>query len=317
MTLRHALQLGAFVVVGLLLPVLVPSLNLSLLIGLLLFAGWATSWDLLGGWTGQTSLGHAAFVGLGAYAVALLTRDHGLDAISAAQIGVVLAAGLAWVWGRLTFRLTGPYFTLSTIAVAEILRLVAINERWLTDGAQGVFLFSLPEPFGLDLFDREVQYVVALLYAAGLVALVMWLSGSRLGYRMRAVRENEAAAEAAGIDPTRVKLTAFVLSGALTALGGAIYGVFLSFLEPHGIFLLPLSVRVALTAIIGGRGTVWGPTFGAALLVLSAEAFRSVFAEANLLIYGVLIVVVILFLPRGLLGELERRLVQRRFARNQ
>lgn len=314
---RPLSQLVLFLAVGSLLPLLIPGFNASLLITLLIFAGWASSWDILGGWAGQTSLGHAAFVGIGAYALALFTSRYGLDAISAAQVGIILAAVLAWLWGWLTFGLRGPYFTLSTIAVAEILRLVAINEGWLTGGAQGVFISTLPQPFGLDLFDRRVEYYLALIYVAAVLALVIWLTRSKFGYQMRAVREDEESAQAAGINPTRVKLQAFALSAACTALGGALYGIYLSFLEPHTIFYLHLSVQIALTAIIGGRGTIWGPTLGAALLVLSGELFRSVFAEANLLIYGVLILLVILFVPRGLLGELERYLIRRRYAREQ
>ena len=312
---RHLVGLGALLILGIVLPFVFPA-YLSLGITLLLLAGWATSWDILGGWTGQVSLGHAAFVGIGAYAVALGVGRFGLAPWWGALLGMAVSGVLAFLWGRLTFGLRGSYFVLSSIAVAEILRLVAINERWLTGGAQGVFLSALPEPFSLDLFDRSVQFYLALLYLALVILLAILFSQNRFGYQMRAVREDEASAEAAGINPTRVKLLAFTLSGALTALGGALYGVFLSFLEPHDLFFLPLSVRIALTAIIGGRGTVWGPLTGAALLVLSAELFRNVFAQANLLIYGVLIVVVVLFLPRGIIGELARRLVRRRYARS-
>ncbi len=313
---RLPLQLALFVGVGLALPLL-PGTNFSLLITVLIFIGLATSWDILGGWTGQASLGHAAFVGIGAYALALGTNRLGLDAISAVQLGMVVAAVFALLWGSLTFGLRGSYFTLSTIAIAEVLRLVAINEGWFTGGSAGLFISVLPEPFGLDLFDRRVEYYLALIYATGVIACVGWLSRSRFGYVMRAVREDEEAAQAAGIDPVRVKLRAFALSGALTALGGGLYGAYLSFLDPHNLFFLPLSVQIALTAIIGGRGTVWGPALGATLLILAAEVFRSVFAEANLLIYGLLILIVILFAPRGLMGGLERYLVRRRYVREQ
>lgn len=309
-------QLFLFALLGLTLP-FVPGVNFSLMITLLLFIGWATAWDILGGWAGQTSLGHAAFVGLGAYALGLLTNRLELGLVAAVLAGMLLAALFALLWGALTFRLRGSYFTLSTIAIAEILRLVAINEEDLSGGSAGLFISALPEPFGLDLFDRGVEYYLALGYALLVLGLVVWLARGRFGFALRAVREDEAAAEASGIAPTRVKLRAFALSGALTALGGSIYGAFLSFLDPHTLFSLPLSVQIALTAIIGGRGTLWGPALGATLLVLAAEFFRTAFAEANLLIYGLLILVVTLFLPRGLLGELSRHLVRRRYVREQ
>ena len=314
-TVVHLVGLALLVALAAFAPLALPRSVLVLAVSLFLFAGWAAAWDLLGGWTGQVSLGHAAFVGLGAYTVALGAQKLSIAPWWGALLAMALAALLAAAWGGLTFGLRGSYFTLSTIAVAEILRLVAINERWLTNGAVGLFLPSLPRPFGIDLFDRTVQYYLALAFFVLTVLVVIALARARFGYRMRAVREDEEAAQAAGVAPTRIKLVAFALSGALTALGGAIYGIYLRALEPHDIFFLPLSVQIALTAIIGGRGTVWGPLAGATLLVVSRELFRGVFAEATLLIYGILILIVVLFAPRGLLGELGRALVRRRYAR--
>lgn len=289
---------------------------MSLGIALLLLAGWSTAWDLLGGWTGQTSLGHAAFVGLGAYTIGATANEFDLAPWWAALLAMVLAAALSFVWGKLTFRLRGSYFVLASIAIAEVLRLVAINERSLTGGAIGLFIFDLREPFGVDLFNRGNEFWISLGYLLLVMSVTIVVTRGRLGYQMRAVREDEASAQAGGINPESVKLWAFVLSGALTALGGCIYGIFLSALQPQPMFELHLSVRIALVAIIGGRGTLLGPLVGATLLTLAAELFRNVFAEANLLIYGLLIVIVVLFVPRGLVGELERRNVRRRYAKS-
>lgn len=287
---------------------------MSLGIGLLLLAGWATAWDLLGGWTGQASLGHAAFVGIGAYTIAVGATKYGLLSWQTLLIAMALSAVIAFAWGWLTFSLRGSYFTLASIAVAEILRLVAINERGLTGGAVGIFIFDMDEPFGLDLFSRQTEFLVSLGYLLVVIAIVILITRGRFGYQMRAVREDEASAQAAGINPASVKLRAFMISAALTAAGGVIYGLFLSALQPQPLFELPLSVRIALVAIIGGRGTVFGPLIGAILITLAAEMFRTVFADANLLVYGLLIVVVIVFMPRGIVGELHRRLVRRRYA---
>jgi branched-chain amino acid transport system permease protein len=289
---------------------------LTLGITLLLLAGWATAWDMLGGWTGQTSLGHAAFVGLGAYTIAVASVRFDLSSWAAVLLAMAFAAVLALVWGWLTFRLQGAYFALSTIAVAEILRLVAINERKLTGGAVGIFIFDLDTPFGLDLFSRHTEFFISLFYLLLVIAILILITRGRFGYQMRAVREDENSAMAAGINPTSVKLRAFMISGALTALGGCIYGVFLSALQPQPMFEITLSVQIALVAIIGGRGTIFGPLVGATLLTLAAELFRNLFANANLLIYGVLIVVVIMFMPEGLMGEVQRYLVRRRYARS-
>jgi branched-chain amino acid transport system permease protein len=310
----HLLGLGALVALGAVYPHLFPA-YLTLAITVLLFAGWATAWDVLGGWNGQVSLGHASFVGLGAYFVALGQARYDIAPWWSLTLAVLVAAALAYAWGRLTFTLRGPYFTLSTIAFAEILRLVAINEGWLTGGATGVFIATLPEPFGVDLFARKTQFYLALAFAGLVVAVVAVMSRIRFGYQLRAVREDEDAAMAAGIDPTSVKLKAFMLSGVLTAVGGGIHGIVLSFLEPHALFALLISVQIALTAIIGGRGTVWGPAVGALLLIGAGEVFRTTFAEANLLIYGLLILVVVLFMPYGIVGELSRNLVRRRYAK--
>jgi len=280
----------------------------------LLFTGWATSWDLLGGWAGQLSLGHASFVGLGAYFVALGSTQFGWAPWWSVLMAMGVAAVMAFIWGKLTFSLRGPYFALSTIAIAEIFRLVAINEGWLTGGASGVFIDTLPEPFGIDFFDKTTQYYLALFYAALTIAVTIFISTRKFGYQLKAVRDNEEAAMAAGINPATVKLKAFVLSGMLTALGGGIYGIFLSFIEPHIIFNLLLSIQIALIAIIGGRGTIWGPAVGAAILVVSGEVFRTTFAHANMLVYGVLILVVIIMLPQGVVGEYVHRLTRRKYA---
>jgi branched-chain amino acid transport system permease protein len=311
---KHLIGLGVLLTVGMAYPAIFPN-NLTIAISVLLFAGWATSWDLLGGWNGQVSLGHASFVGLGAYFVAIGQSQFGLAPWWTMAMAAAVAAVLAYFWGWLTFSLRGPYFSLSTIAVAEILRLVAINEEWLSGGATGVFIATLPEPFGIDLFSRTAQFYMALAFATVVISTVIVISRARFGYQLRAVREDEDSAMAAGIDPTATKLKAFMLSAALTSIGGGIYGIVLAFIEPHVIFALLLSVQIALTAIIGGRGTIWGPAVGALVLIGAGEMFRTTFAEANMLIYGILILVVVLFVPRGIVGELARRHIRRLYAK--
>ncbi|OZI48608.1 branched-chain amino acid ABC transporter permease [Bordetella genomosp. 4] len=310
---KNYLFLAGLIIIAALYPI-TSSAYITVGISVLLFTGWATSWNLLGGWAGQLSLGHASFVGLGAYFVAIGSSQFGLAPWWSILVAMAVAAVMALIWGKLTFGLRGPYFSLSTIAIAEILRLVAINESWLTGGASGVFIDTLPQPFGVDLFDQKIQYYLALLYAAVTIAVTIFISSRRFGYQLKAVRDNEEAAMAAGINPSVVKLKAFVLSGAMTALGGGIYGIFLSFIEPHIIFNLLFSIQIALTVIIGGRGTIWGPAVGAALLVISGEIFRTAFAQANMLVYGVLILVVILVLPRGVVGEYAHKLIRRKYA---
>ncbi|WP_345468262.1 branched-chain amino acid ABC transporter permease [Deinococcus carri] len=287
------------------------SLNFG--VSTLIFAGLAMAWNILGGWAGQLSLGHAAFVGIGAYTLTLLAMPERVPAFFGgpvapwwgALLGMGLAALLAAVWGGLTFRLRGSYFTLSTIAVALVLRLVAINSDW-TGGAEGLFMPELPTLFGLDLFDRKVEYGLAVAFVALTLLVTHLLRRSRLGYALQAVREDEDGARALGIDPARMKLVAFMLSAALTALGGSLYAIYLNAFEPHTLLELPVSVQIALMAIIGGRGSIQGPVIGAILLAAFGELFRTVFASANLLIYGVLILAVTLFAPNGVMGLFQR-----------
>ncbi len=282
-------------------------------ISTLLFAGFAMSWNILGGWAGQTSLGHAALLGVGAYTMTLLATPERLPAFLQSPlapwwgvlIGMVLAALLAAVWGGLTFRLQGSYFVLSTIAVALVIRLVAINSDW-TGGAEGLFMPDLPRLFGLDLFDRQVEYWLAFGFVVLTVVITHLIRRSRMGYALQAVREDEDGARALGIDPTRMKVLAFMLSAALTALGGSLYAIYLQAFEPHTLLELPISVQIALMAIIGGRTTIQGPLIGAVLLSVFGEVFRNVFSSANLLIYGVLILLVTLYAPAGIMGLFQR-----------
>ncbi len=310
---KHILFLIGLAVIGALYP-LASSAYITVGITVLLFTGWATSWNILGGWAGQLSLGHASFVGLGAYFVAIGASQFQLAPWWSILLVMLVALVMAFIWGKLTFGLRGPYFSLSTIAIAEILRLVAINEGWLTGGASGVFIDTLAEPFGIDLFDKTAQYYLALCYAAFTIAITILISTRKFGYQLKAVRDNEEAAMAAGINPSAIKLKAFMLSGMLTALGGGIYGIFLSFIEPHIIFNLLFSIQIALTVIIGGRGTIWGPAVGALVLVVCGEVFRTTFAQANMLLYGALILVVILVMPRGIVGEYAHKLIRRKYA---
>jgi branched-chain amino acid transport system permease protein len=271
---------------------------------LVLFAALATSWDIVGGRAGQLSLGHAAFVGLGAYATALLWTGRGVPPWWGMLVAAALGAGLASAWGWMTFRLRGAYFSLSTIAVAEVLRVVANNWVGLTGGPEGISLNDLPPLLGLDLFNRTVQFYLALALLA--VALVTsWaVSASRFGAYLEAIREDEDSSMALGVNPARMKLAAFALSAALTVACGALYGIHLSFFEPHGVFGLDLSVELVLMAIVGGMGTLFGPCLGAFVLLTFQEAFRSTFQQASLFIYGVIIVLIVRYAPDGLTGRL-------------
>jgi branched-chain amino acid transport system permease protein len=272
-------------------------------ISTLLLGGLALSWDIVGGWTGQNSLGHAALVGIGAYTMTLLAEFLHLSPAFGTLAGMLLAAIIAWGWGSLTFRLRGSYFTLSSIAIAEIIRLIVINETWLTNGAEGKSLNSLNLPD--FLYERKPEYFMVLAFVALVLGFGHYLKYSRLGFYFKAVREDEEGAMALGINPARAKLISFAISAAFSALGGSLYALYLQAFEPDTFLLTSVSIQIALLAIIGGRGTIYGPLVGSIVLAIPSEIFRTQLQEANLLVYGVLIVVVIMYLPKGVMGTLE------------
>lgn len=271
------------------------------LILVLLYVTLGSAWNILGGFAGQLSLGHAAFFGIGAYAAAIIASKSHLSPWWAMIAGPVIVLPIALVVGWVCFRLRGPYFTLATIAVGEMVRLVALNWRDLTGGAVGVVI----RPSIFSGTSKIPYYYIILVIAAATVALCYFISRRKLGYFFMAIREDEETAESIGIDTTRYKLAALAISAALTAAAGAFYANYFLFVDPTIVLPLALSVEIVLMAIIGGLGTVAGPVLGAILLKLSSEIFRSYFEQANLLIYGALLIIVILFMPGGLIGGFQ------------
>lgn len=274
---------------------------LDLLILIFLRSALASSWNILGGYTGQLSLGHAAYFGIGAYVVAILGTTYGVSPWTALLLGAFSGLPLALFIGFICFRLRGPYFVLATIALAEVLRLIALAWRSLTQGAVGLVVPSL--------FTEKVgSYYFILALAALAVLLTMKIANSKLGYYFVAIREDEETAESIGINTTLFKTISLLISAFFTALLGGFYAAHLGFIEPDIVLGIGVSVQMVVTVITGGRGTVLGPALGASLLILAGEAFRTQFKQAHLLIYGLLLIVVILFMPDGLLGEIRRRI---------
>jgi branched-chain amino acid transport system permease protein len=272
------------------------------LILVLLYVTLGSAWNILGGFAGQLSLGHAAFFGIGAYTAAVLASKTSLSPWWAIIAGPIVVLPLALVVGWICFRLRGPYFTLSTIAIGEMVRLVGLNWSELTGGAVGVVI----KPSILSGTSKVPYYYIVLLIAVVTVALCYGISRRKLGYYLMAIREDQETAESIGIDATRYKLLALAISASLTAVAGSFYANYFLFVDPTIVLPLALSVEIVLMAIIGGLGTVAGPVLGAVLLKLSSEVFRNEFAQANLLIYGALLVIVILFMPSGLMGGFRR-----------
>src|SRR5215831_5788346 len=269
---------------------------------IVLFAALGLAWNLVGGYAGQLSLGHVAFFGVGAYGLAMFTT-HGVPVWISLLLAALVAAGFAAIIGRIVFRLRGPYFTLSTIAFAEVLRLGATNLN-ATGGAIGL---STPPLFsGPDFW--KLFYLSALGLAVICFLVDYATSKSRPGYYLMAIREDEETAGSVGIDTASYKLRALVISAFLTALGGALYASAFQFIVPDSILNLDISVQIAIITMLGGAGTLLGPVVGAILLLGASEIFKNQFQESHLLIYGILIVLVVLFLPEGIVGSLEQKL---------
>ena len=291
-------------VVALVLSLLVPMVvqtdyKLQVLFRIYLFASLGLAWNLVGGYAGQLSLGHAAYFGAGAYGLALFSGKLGMSPWLAVLVGVAGALACALLIGGVSFRLRGPYFVLSTIAFAEILRLAAKNLPGLTGGDVGV-----PVP---ALFHGNINrsfYWAAVALASLAFALTVVISRAKFGYYLMAIREDEDTALSVGIDAARIKVAVLLISAALTAVAGALYASIFLFVVPDQVLALDVSNEIAIVAMLGGAGTVLGPIVGSVVLETASEIFKNTFKEAHLLIYGVLLVVVVLFMPGGIVGTI-------------
>jgi len=275
------------------------------------------SWNVLGGYAGQYSVGHSAWYGLGAYGAFILLQQKGIAPWFSVWVAVAISVIAALAVGWITFRLRGPYFVLASIAVAEIIRLLALNTKDLTNGAEGILSPDLP-PFKLgatlitDWNSKVPYYYMGLAMAAFCIAVNFFVKRSKLGFYLQAIREDQDAAHSLGIPLTFYKNTALGISAACTALAGSFAAFYVGFIEPQAVFGIDVSIQMVLTCIIGGIGTVAGPIFGALVVVVLTEAFRASLGPVHLLVYGVLVIVVILVMPDGIVGYASQWLRRRK-----
>jgi len=271
---------------------------------------------VLGGYGGQYSFGHAAFFGTGAYTTAILQVRYGINAWPAFAAGIALGAAVGGVIGALTFRagLRGSYFALVTLAFAEVLRIVA-SVAPITGAGVGTLVKLDLRVEALQFQSRAVFYWFILSLVALSLLIVQMLERSRFGTWLIAVRENEDAAKALGVDATRVKLGAMILSAAITAASGCFYAQYFLFIDSGIAYGTRISIEALLTPIIGGVGTVFGPLLGALVVQAVGEGAKSVAGDApglSLIVYGCVLILVIAFAPRGLIGLVDsvRRLAR-------
>ncbi len=276
-----------------------------------IFGALATAWNIVGGYAGQLSLGHAVFYAIGSYAATMLVIHFGLSPWIGMFGGAIVAVVASLVIAYPTLRLRGPFFALATIAFLEVCRLLVVHFEGLTGGSAGL---NVPLNIGLQwMIFREKWAYLAI--AFGFLVVTLWISWlirySRFGFYLIAVREREDAARAVGINAVKVKIAAAVISAALTSILGSFHAMYLTFIEPSAAFSLELSIQIAMFALIGGLGTVAGPLLGTILVLPAAELSRGWLSAlgngTHGFVYGVVLVLVVLFFPRGLVGHLGGR----------
>lgn len=277
------------------------------------------AWNILSGYSGQFSFGHAAFFGTGAYTSSILLTKYAVTPWIGMLIGAAIACIIGLFIGFLSFRykLRGAYFALGTLAFAEILRIIVQNTEFFNK-TLGVLITINPDPLMFQFASRTGYYYTILVFTILATIIVYFISKSRLGYNLVAIRENEEAAQSLGVNTFKNKMTAITLSSAITAIGGTFYAQYFLYIEPPTTFGNDVSIDILLPAIVGGMGTVFGPFIGALVIVplgeLTAHFFGG-FAGAHLMAYGIILVVVILYLPGGIVGWYQDRVKKRKVKR--
>jgi branched-chain amino acid transport system permease protein len=296
------------------------SFELRLMTVVFLYATLGHGWNVLGGYAGQTSIGHGVFFGLGAYTSTLLLINFAVNPWIGMVAGAIVAALFGLLIGLPCFRLRGHYFVIATLVVAEIL--YQLFAAWpLVGSATGLSVPINEASLATFQFHRNKvpYYYIALAMLAAATLLVLWLRRSRLGYILQAIRDDEDAVRSLGLSPQRYKLIAMLISAAMVGACGVFYAQYVLFIDPPSVLSVGLSVTIALIAIFGGIGTVAGPIIGAAVLVPISEYSRVWFSgsgrNVDLLIYGFLIMVLAVYRPNGVISLLELPAVRRFLAR--
>lgn len=284
---------------------------IDVLIFTMLFAVLSEAWNILGGFTGQFSIGHSAFFGIAAYTSTILFLNWQISPWIGMFIGFGISMVIGLSTGVLFFRLNGPYFTFVTLAFAETLRILFINLTPLTGGANGLNLpFLGNSPTNFQFSGRIPFYMIMLFLLVSVIFFTYIIRKSRLGLRFIAIREDEKAAQSLGINVLYYKLLALTASIFFVSIVGTFYAQFLLFIDPESTMSLNLSILIALPAIIGGAGSILGPILGSFLLRPIAEVTRVFLggssASLSLFIYGIILILTLLYLPNGITGKITK-----------
>ena len=276
-----------------------------------MWGAFAAAWNILSGYAGMTSLGHNAFFGIGAYTSTLLFLHYGLTPWLGMFVGGLLSMTVGLLVGVVLFRLRSHYFALATLAFGEVCSILALSWRSLTGGAEGLAL-PIEASFYNFAFDSKLPYVyIGLALCVAVTGISYYIENSKLGYYLTAFKENEGAARALGVNTGRVRLTAMALSSFFSAIIGTFYAQYVVYIDPSSVIRLPLSVQVALFAIVGGVGTVFGPIIGAAIFIPITIGLRAWLGTSipglYMIIYGVILIVIMLYMPDGIYGKIKNR----------
>jgi len=304
------LALVVALVVGLLPFAISDVYTMNILVLTVLFASLSQSWNILGGYCGQISLGHAVYFAIGAYVTVALYVDLGILPWFGMIAAATIATAIALAFGYPCFRLAGHYYTIATIVIAEAALLLFSNWEW-TGGTVGLQLPFAPDSWATLQFGRtKLPYFYFALGLAVVTWTISWvIEDTRAGYWWRAVNSDIDAAESLGVNVFRSKMVASGVSAFFTAIGGGIYAFFVSYIDPASVMSFHVSLLIALPAVLGGIGTLWGPALGAAILIPIGELTRSYVggtgSGANLIVYGVLVMAVSLLRPQGLVSLVQ------------
>jgi branched-chain amino acid transport system permease protein len=276
---------------------------MHILVLVIIYSMIGMAWNLLGGFCGQPSFGHAAYFGVGAYTAGIIYSKLGVSAWWGLPLSIIVVTALSLVIGFICLRLRGPYFALATLAMGEVLRVTSENLVKFTGGDVGILIRER------TWVGKTWYYYIILLLGIGAFILIKKVIESKFGYYFISIREDQDAAESMGIDTTTYKTIALCLSGAITGIAGAFYTNYMGYIDPKVVFNLhDISIVTIMVVMVGGVATYWGPTVGAIIMVFLAELIRSnpSLGVAHQTLFGILLIFIIIFLPNGIVGDFPK-----------
>ena len=296
---------------------------MSILISVLLYMYWSSSWNIMGGYTGLFSLGNGIYIGLGAYITGCLYVYAGITPYVGILIAGVVTGLFSIIIGYPTFRLQSIFYSLATFALVSVMKIIFMNFKTIfgvnTGGPDG-FKFAVSDsPANMQFASKLPYYYIILALLVAVLAVSYWISHSRRGYYFRAISANAEAASSLGVNVLSLKIQAQLISAFFSAVGGGFYCMFINYIDPSKMFGVDLSINIMIMCVVGGANTLWGPVIGAGLLY-SLNRVVTMYAPSNLnglatLIFGVILMVCVYFLPGGLLPFLAERKEKRAMAR--